>query len=420
MLELIRELYPICRSLTGDGVRETLAILGRSIELEIHEVPTGTPVFDWTVPREWNIRDAWIKNSSGAKIVDFGASNLHVMGYSVPVEAKLSLEELSEHLYSLPEQPDLIPYRTSYYEERWGFCLTHADRMRLEPGEYEVCVDSVLEDGHLTYGECFLPGTEEGEYIIHTHVCHPSMCNDNLSGIAVAACLAEELASQPRRFSYRFLFGPGTIGAITWLARNKESLSRVRGGLVISGVGDAGQLTYKQSRSGSGPVDRAAAAALAEWPGGVEVEAFSPYGYDERQYGSPGIDLAVGRISRSPWGEYPEYHTSADDLDFVSAESLSDSLAACRAIVSVLETDRTYRNLQPMGEPQLGRRGLYRSLGGDGGKDAELALLWVLNLSDGSACLTDIAARSGLPFAIIADAAERLRSADLLEETARE
>ena len=419
MLEMIRELYPICRSLTGDGVRETLAILGRSIELEIHEVPTGTPVFDWTVPREWNIRDAWIKNSSGDKIVDFGASNLHVVGYSVPVEAKLSLEELSEHLYSLPEQPDRIPYRTSYYEERWGFCLAHADRMRLEPGEYEVCVDSVLEDGHLTYGECFLPGEEEGEYIIHTHVCHPSMCNDNLSGIAVAARLAEELAAQPRRFSYRFLFVPGTIGAITWLALNEDRLSDVRGGLVISGVGDVGQLTYKRSRSGSGPVDRAAEAALAAWPGGVEVEAFSPYGYDERQYGSPGIDLAVGRLSRTQWGTYPEYHTSADDLDFISAESLADSLAACRAIVRVLETDRTYRNLQPMGEPQLGRRGLYRSLGGDGGKDAELALLWVLNLSDGSACLTDIAARSGLPFGTVADAAERLHEADLLEEVTR-
>lgn len=419
MLEMIRELYPICRSLTGDGVRETLAILGRSIELEIHEVPTGTPVFDWTVPREWNIRDAWIKNSSGDKIVDFGASNLHVVGYSAPVEAKLSLEELSEHLYSLPEQPDRIPYRTSYYEERWGFCLAHADRMRLEPGEYEVCVDSVLKDGHLTYGECFLPGDEEGEYIIHTHVCHPSMCNDNLSGIAVAARLAEELAAQPRRSSYRFLFVPGTIGAITWLALNEDRLSDVRGGLVISGVGDVGQLTYKRSRSGSGPVDRAAEAALAAWPGGVEVEAFSPYGYDERQYGSPGIDLAVGRLSRTPWGTYPEYHTSADDLDFISAESLADSLAACRAIVRVLETDRTYRNLQPMGEPQLGRRGLYRSLGGDGGKDAELALLWVLNLSDGSVCLTDIAARSGLPFGTVAEAAERLYEADLLEEVTR-
>ncbi len=419
MLEMIQELYPICRSLTGDGVRETLAILGRSIELEIHEVPTGTPVFDWTVPREWNIRDAWIKNSSGDKIVDFGASNLHVVGYSAPVEAKLSLEELSEHLYSLPEQPDRIPYRTSYYEERWGFCLAHADRMRLEPGEYEVCVDSVLKDGHLTYGECFLPGDEEGEYIIHTHVCHPSMCNDNLSGIAVAARLAEELAAQPRRSSYRFLFVPGTIGAITWLALNEDRLSDVRGGLVISGVGDVGQLTYKRSRSGSGPVDRAAEAALAAWPGGVEVEAFSPYGYDERQYGSPGIDLAVGRLSRTPWGTYPEYHTSADDLDFISAESLADSLAACRAIVRVLETDRTYRNLQPMGEPQLGRRGLYRSLGGDGGKDAELALLWVLNLSDGSVCLTDIAARSGLPFGTVADAAERLYEADLLEEVTR-
>jgi aminopeptidase-like protein len=418
--EFVADLYPICRSITGDGVRETLRRIGERIPLELHEIPSGTRVLDWTVPPEWNIRDAYIADSNGERLVDFRASNLHVVSYSTPIRARMSLAELKEHLWTFPERPDWIPYRTSYYRRDWGFCLSHSALLALPDGEYEVVIDSTLDDdGHLTYGEFFLPGERAAEVLISTHVCHPSLANDNLSGVAVATFLAQALATSQRSLSYRFVFVPGTIGAIAWLSQNTAGIERIQHGLVLTGIGDRGTPTYKKSRRGNAAIDRAVAHVLSRSGGDYEVVDFSPYGYDERQYCSPGFDLPVGCFMRTPWGRYPEYHTSADDLDFVRPESLAGSLEQIRLALSIVDGDATYVNLSPYGEPQLGRRGLYRSAGGlkDESVD-ELALLWVLNLSDSRHSLLDVAERSGLAFEKVRAAATALLDAGLLEAAA--
>ncbi|WP_036325427.1 DUF4910 domain-containing protein [Microbispora sp. ATCC PTA-5024] len=417
MHALVRRLYPLCRSITGDGVRRTLEIVSESIPLEISEVPTGTQVLDWTIPKEWNIRDAYIKDASGARVVDFAASNLHVVGYSVPVSATMTLDELRPRLHTLPDQPDLVPYRTSYYAETWGFCLSENTLAGMGPGPYEVRVDSTLADGHLTYGEHVIPGGEE-EVLVSCHVCHPSLANDNLAGVAVAVRLARWLAGRKeRRYTYRFVFAPGTIGAITWLARNRDRVDRVRHGVVLACAGDRGALTYKRSRRGDTEIDRVFAHVLRDRE--HTLLDFSPYGYDERQYCSPGFDLAVGSLTRTPYGGYPEYHTSADDPDFVSPEAMEDTLDVCRQAVEILERNRAYVNLSPYGEPHLGRRGLYGSLGGRSDtKQAQMAMLWVLNLSDGLHTLLDISERSTLPFAAVAEAARALHDAGLVKESA--
>jgi len=408
------ELYPICRSITGEGIRETLRMVQGKIPLRLTEVPTGTAVLDWTVPKEWNIRDAYIKDAEGNKVVDFKKCNLHVLNYSTPVHASLPLSELKAHLATLPDHPDWIPYRTSYYKESWGFCLSHNQMLALRDGDYEVCIDSTLEDGNLTYGECYLPGRSAEEVLISSHACHPSLANDNLSGIVVAAALAKLLIGRELRYSYRFVFAPGTIGAITWLAKNREAAGRIRHGLVLTGIGNADAFHYKKSRRGNAQVDRAAAHVLRHNSKSAEILEFSPYGYDERQYCSPGFDLPVGCLMRSVWGTFPEYHTSADNLEFIRPEQLAESLRVCAAIVDVLENNRRYRNLSPYGEPQLGKRGLYRSTGGQAIGDEINAQLWVLNLSDGQNSLLDIAERSVVPFAAILAAAERLEQAGLL------
>jgi len=422
MVRFIAEAYPICRSITGDGVRRTLAMFRERIPLEVHEVPSGTPVFDWTVPKEWNIRDAWIKDPSGRKVVDFQDSNLHVLNYSVPVRARMPLEKLKEHLFTLPDKPGLVPYRTSYYKEAWGFCLSHHQLQALPEGEYEVFIDSTLEDGSLTYGEYFLPGESEQEVLFSTHICHPSLCNDNLSGIAVMTWLAAAMGERPRRrYSYRFLFIPGTIGSITWLARNEERAGRIAHGLVAANLGDPGRFHYKRSRRGNAEIDRAVEAVLRDSGEDFGVEDFVPFGYDERQYNSPGFNLAVGSLTRTPYGRYPEYHTSADDLDFIRPEALEGSLRTCLAVVDVLEGNRRYLNLNPKCEPQLGRRGLYRTIGGDdAGRSRELALLWALNLSDGEHDLLDVSERSGMSFAAVREAADALLEAGLLRELGEE
>jgi aminopeptidase-like protein len=408
---LIKELFPICRSITGDGLRQTLGIVGRRIPLKINEVPSGTRVFDWTVPREWNIRDAYIKNSEGEKIVDFRQSNLHVLNYSVPVNKSVSLTELKEHLFSIPEHSEWIPYRTSYYRENWGFCLSHKQLQMLEEREYEVFIDSTLEDGSLSYGELFLQGEEDGEILFSCHACHPSLANDNLSGVAVATMLAQRLSSVRHRYSYRFLFIPGTIGAITWLALNQEKTGNIKHGLVLSGLGDAGPFTYKKSRIGDAEIDRAAAHALKHSGGLHNIIDFYPYGYDERQYCSPGFNLPVGRLSRTPFGEYPEYHTSADNLDFVRSDALDESFQILWSILRILENNGKFMNMNPHCEPQLGKRGLYSNIGKN-----ELAMLWVLNLSDGNNTLLDIAERSGIEFTSIEDSARILSENNLLKE----
>ncbi|MDQ0810640.1 aminopeptidase-like protein [Streptomyces sp. B3I7] len=416
MFALVERLYPLCRSITGDGVRETLHIVDEYVPLDVHEVPTGTQVLDWTVPREWNIRDAYIADATGRRVVDFRESSLHVLGYSVPVAARMPLSELRGHLHTLPEHPSWVPYRTSYYTPTWGFCLAQDTLDALEEGEYEVRIDSTLADGHLTYAEHVVPGQVPDEVIVSCHVCHPSLANDNLAGIAVAVFLARELARRRPYFTYRFIFAPGTVGAITWLARNRERIDRVKHGLVLACAGDPGQLTYKRSRRGDAGIDRVLRHVLSASGRPHRVTEFTPYGYDERQYCSPGFDLGVGSLTRTPYAGYPEYHTSADDLDFVSPAAMADTLAVCREAFAVLDRDRHYVNLSPYGEPQLGRRGLYGSLGGrSDAEQAQMAMLWVLSLADGTHSLLDVAERAGLPFDTVADAADALHGAGLLK-----
>lgn len=360
---MVEVLYPICRSITGDGLRRSLQILRELIPLQISEVPSGTKVFDWTVPNEWNIRDAYIKNSRGERVIDFQRNSLHVLNYSVPVRCTMPLAELRPHLLSAPETPDWIPYRTSYYSERWGFCLSHRQLEGLSDEEYEVCIDSTLAPGQLSYGEYRIAGTTDDEVLISCHSCHPALCNDNLSGMTVAAQLAQVLSKVSLRYSYRFIWIPGTIGAITWLAQNEPLLHRIRHGLVLSCVGDPGPFTYKRSRSGNAVIDRAVELVLEGSGRNYSTRDFTPYGYDERQYCSPGINLPVGCFMRTPNGEYPQYHTSADDLSLVRPTALGESLAQLVAIVEILEQNKSYINLEPKCEPQLGRRGLYRQIG---------------------------------------------------------
>jgi aminopeptidase-like protein len=416
MFTFVQELFPICRSITGDGIRETLRRIAERIPLELREVPTGTAVFDWTVPKEWNIKEAYIEDPTGQRVADFAVHNLHVVGYSVPVDAKMPLSELREHIYTLPDRPELIPYRTSYYSENWGFCMAHERFQQLPDGDYVVRIDSSLEQGNLTYGELVLPGETNAEILISCHCCHPSLANDNLSGIALSTQLAEHLMGVQRGYTYRFLFIPGTIGSITWLALNEGTVGRIEHGLVVTCVGDAGHPTYKRSRRGDAPIDRAAAHVLHHSGGPYRVVDFSPYGYDERQYCSPGFDLAVGSLTRTPHGEYPEYHTSGDDLDLVSPAGLAGSLSLHMQVLDVLENDGVYRNLTPKGEPQLGKRGLYPPVGAQGVGPELLGTLWVLNLSDGRHSLLDIAERAEMPFGSIRDAAARLLTAGLLTE----
>ncbi|QNP67654.1 DUF4910 domain-containing protein [Streptomyces genisteinicus] len=416
MHALVERLYPLCRSITGDGVRATLAIVDEYIPLRMHEVPTGTEVLDWTVPREWNIRDAYIADATGRRVVDFAASSLHVLGYSVPVSATMPLAELRPHLHTLPGQPSLVPYRTSYWKPDWGFCLSQETLDAMPDGEYEVRIDSTLADGHLTYAEHVVPGQVAEEVIVSCHVCHPSLANDNLAGVAVAVFLARALAERTPHYTYRFLFAPGTIGAITWLARNAERIDRVEHGLVLACAGDRGSLTYKRSRRGDAEIDRVLRHVLETSGRPHRITEFTPYGYDERQFCSPGFDLGVGSLSRTPYAGYPEYHTSGDDPDFVCPTALEDTLAVCREAFSVLDRNRRYVNLSPYGEPQLGRRGLYDALGGrSDAKEAQMAMLWVLSLADGEHGLLDVAERSGLPFDTVAAAAGALHGAGLVK-----
>lgn len=415
MHRLIEALYPICRSITGDGVRETLRIVAREIPLSIHEVPSGTKVFDWTVPPEWNIRDAYVKNGRGERVIDFRASNLHVINYSRPVRATMTLDELRPHLFADPAHPDWVPYRTTYYQDNWGFCLSARALAALPDDRYEVCIDSTLADGALTYGECLVPGAGRDEILVSCHICHPSLCNDNLSGIAVASQLLRRLLARRSRYTYRFLFIPGTIGSITWLALNEDKLAAIRHGLVAVNLGDPGKMHYKRSRHGNAEIDQVVEYVLARQGGDHTVLDFEPYGYDERQFCSPGINLPVGCLMRTPHGQFPEYHTSADNLDLVQPAFLVHSLETFWTVFQVLEGNRTYRNLLPKCEPQLGKRGLYEAIGGRSDTKArQMALLWVLNLSDGRHSLLDIAKRARLDIDLVIDAAAALERHDLL------
>ena len=385
MYELMVELFPICRSITGNGLRKSLQILKNHIPLDILEVPSGTKVFDWTVPREWNINDAYIKNSKGKKIVDFKKSNLHVLNYSIPIHKKISLKELKPHLHSLPEHPGVIPYRTSYYKENWGFCITHNQLLQLENDEYEVFIDSTLQDGSLTYGEYLIKGKSEDEVLFSCYPCHPSMCNDNLSGVVLLTFLAKHLKNLSLKYSYRFLFVPETIGAITWLSRNEHNVMKIKHGLVVTCVGDPGILSYKKSRQGNAEIDQTVIEVLKNSGDDYKIMDFYPTGSDERQFCSPGFNLPVGSLERTFAPDFPEYHTSADNTEFVQGEYLADTFSKYLKVVFKLEenfgkfkpkndkrimknikenkNDKVFLNLNPKCEPQLGKRNLYHVIG---------------------------------------------------------
>jgi aminopeptidase-like protein len=415
IFDLITELYSICRSITGDGMRESLSVIDRFIPLQMHEVPTGTSVLDWTVPKEWNIRDAYVANSKGERVIDFQKSFLHVLGYSVPIRGHLKLSELKEHLFTSPAHPDWIPFRYSYYHEDWGFCLAHNDLEKLEDGEYDVVIDSSLEDGHLTYAECYLPGSSTDEMLVCVHLDHPAMCNDNLSGVAVATFFAKHLAKmKDRRLSYRILFIPTTIGSITWLSRNEANLDRVKYGFTMNCVGDAGGFTWKQTRRGNTEIDRVVNCALRESGENYEVKEFIPFGFDERQFCSPGFNLPIGCFYRTHAHHYPENHTSADNLDLMRLDKLAGAWALCGKIASILEGNARYFNTSSKGEPQLGKHGIYRKVGGPIPQQHLMHLLWVLNYSDGEYSLLDIAEKSQFLFSDVRKAADILLEHGLL------
>jgi aminopeptidase-like protein len=415
---LATEIYPIARSITGNGVRETLCHIGERVPLELFEVPSGTPTFDWEVPPEWNVREAFIADSSGRRLIDFRHHALHLVGYSVPVRTRMTLEELRPHLHTLPERPDWIPYRTSYYREAWGFCLAERELQTWPEGDYEVVIDADLKPGHLTYAECLVPGATEQEVLVYTHTCHPALANDNASGMAVAAALAEEALKRRPNLTYRFVFGPGTIGSIIWLAHNESRLPHVRGGLCIGLLGDGGPLTYKRSRRGATEIDLIAAQVVRELDPNAKLLDFSPYGYDERQFCSPGINLPMGRLTRSANDAYPEYHSSADNLSLLRADSLAQSILAIATVLNRMDGNRRFRNLSPKCEPRLGKRGLFRSTGGSNPGEFEHAMLWLLSLSDGTHGLQDAQAASGLSMETLERAATALVEAGLLEEVA--
>jgi len=417
LYNLIEKLFPINRSITGDGVRETLSIISGIIPLEITEIPSGTKVLDWEIPFEWNIKDAWIKNSRGETIVDFQQSNLHVLNYSIPVNKQLNLSDLKEHLFTNPEMPDHIPYRTSYHNPNWGFCLPHNQFTNLADETYEVFIDSTLAPGSLTYGEYLIKGTTDEEVLISTHICHPSLANDNLSGIAVATFLAKQLMQSKAKYSYRFLFVPSTIGSIAWLSRNEKTVQNIKHGLVLTLLGDSSMFYYKKTRRARTEIDRIVIKVLNDLEKKHKVIDFYPYGYDERQYCSPSFNLPVGRLSRKPHGEFPEYHTSADNLDFVKPEKLEESLELISTVLEEIERQEVYLNLYPKGEPMLGKRGLFKVIGGDAqSKDLQMAILWMLNMSDGDHSMCFISELSGIDMETIQRAKELLLGVELLKK----
>lgn len=413
-------LWPLNRSLTGNANRETLGILSEIIDLKISEIPSGTECFDWKVPPEWNVNEAWIKDSSGKIIVDFSKNNLHLLGYSTGFSGKLELDQLKEHLYSLPEQPDVIPYLTSYYKRKWGFCITDIQLKKLREDTYEVFIDANLnEKGSMTIAEAVIKGETEEEVLFSTYICHPSMANNELSGPLVTAFIFNELRkSGKKKYTYRFLFLPETIGAVYYLSVNGEKLKKkLFAGYVVTCAGDRGNFTYKRSRNGNTAADRAAEIMLKQKTEEYIIEDFFPTGSDERQYCSPGFDLPVGSLMRTRYGKYSEYHTSADNREFISFKKMEDTVRMYLDIVNVLEKNAFYKNLKPFCEPQLGKYGLYPDIGSDKGTSETVSsIMWALNLSDGNNDLITISEKSRTGFEKIAEACEILEKKGILEK----
>lgn len=418
--KLVEKLFPLCRSITGKGTEDTLRIISEIIPLRITNIPTGEKVFDWVIPNEWNITDAYIMNSSGEKVIDFRKSNLHIVNYSKPIDEYLSLRELTPKLYFIKDNPDAIPYRTTYYNEDWGFCLSYNQFKNLTEDTYHVVIKSTLVKGNLTYGEFFVAGKLKDEILFSTHICHPSMCNDNLSGISVAVAIAKYISSLPfRKYSYRIVFVPATIGAITWLSQNEDKLSNIKAGLVLALLGDNGKFNFKKSKLDNSIMNRLFNLLYNNENDDLNILNFTPYGYDERQYCSTGINLPVGRLTRTPNGEFIEYHTSKDDLNFVNVDNLDISINLIKKVINIIEKNSFYINNFPKGEPQLGRRGLYNSVAGSI-KELELAMLWVLNNADGRNDLIDIANISKIKFDVINKAAELLKEKKIISELVNE
>jgi aminopeptidase-like protein len=416
MHELITKLFPICRSITGNGVRETLKKIQTHIPIQINEVQSQTKVFDWTIPKEWNIQDAYVIDPNGKKIIDFKNSNLHVVSYSIPIHKKMELSELKPHIHTLSEMPNTIPYLTSYYNEDWGFCMSYNEFTKLQEGEYEIMIDSTLENGSLTYGEFLKKGEVEDEVLLTCYICHPSMCNDNLSGTALITFLAKHLENIKTKLSYRFLFIPETIGAITWLSKNEQNLHKIKHGLVATCLGDSGSSTYKKTRDGNNEIDKIAKYVLENSKQDYTIIDFFPLGSDERQFSSPKFNLPIGSLIRTLYGKFPEYHTSDDNLNFVKAENLEDTFSKYSQIIYIIENNVKYLNLNPKCEPQLSKRGLYRQLGSQKiSGQSQLAMFWILNQSDGENSLLDISIKSKLDFSTIKQIADKLVDHNLLK-----
>jgi aminopeptidase-like protein len=440
LFSLMQELFPICRSITGNGVRKTIKILKKEIDLKIVNVPSGTKVFDWKVPFEWNIKDAYVKNSKGERVIDFKKSNLHILNYSTPIKKTISNKNLKKHLHTLPEKPNSIPYVTSYYKKNWGFCVAHDTLKSFDEDRYFVHIDSTLKPGSLTYGEFFIKGQTKNEILISTYICHPSLCNDNLSGIVVTTILAKLLSKTDTYFSYRFLFIPETIGAITWLSKNQKNLSQIKSGLVVTCVGGNGGFTYKKTRDNDSEIDKISIDVLKHTRKKFETRDFFPYGSDERQYSSPGIDLPIGVLMRTPYYEFKEYHTADDNLNSIKKFALNDSLIMLLKIILQIEKKKPsfnrnqknetsklkseiYQNLNPYCEPQLGRRKLYRNISKSRLVDkknsenmVELSICWVLNFSDGLHSLKEISQKSNLPLKLLRKTAKLLIEKKLLKK----
>ena len=415
MYNLMERLFPICRSITGNGVRETLKIINDLIPLDMHEVPSGTKVFDWEIPDEWNIKDAYVKNSDEIRVIDFKESNLHIVNYSIPYEGKIKLDEIKDHLHTLPDQPELTPYVTSYYKKDWGFCLPHNDYLKLDDDIYSVKIDSSLKPGHLTYAELIIPGESDDEIFISTNICHPSMANNELSGPVVATFLARELLNRKLRYTYRFVFVPETIGSIAYLSKNLDHMKKkVVAGYVITCVGDPGNFSYLSTKEENTLPDRVALHVLKNSADEYKVYPFLDRRSDERQYNAPGIDLPVGSLMRTKYGSYPEYHTSGDNLDFVTPEALRGSLDIYLRCIETLENNRIYKTTV-LGEPQLGKRGLYSNVSFKGSAKPARIMKDFLAYCDGENDLVCIADRIDCPVWDLVPIADKLLFHEILE-----